>query len=70
MNNDTLWSSIKNKYNILEEKKKQLIFDKEKNVLKRNLDILKTKYKNILREENYMFLTKKVRVTLYNCNAG
>ena len=56
LNNDTLWSSIKNKYNILEEKKKQLIFDKEKNVLKRNLDILETKYKNILREENYLFL--------------
>ena len=60
LNDDKLWSSIQKKYEILEEKKKQLIFAKEKNVLKRKLDILKAKYKNILMEENYLFLKEDI----------
>ena len=60
LNIEKLPASIEEKYKILEERKKQFIFDREKNELKRNLIDLQTKYKDILIDETYEVLNQEI----------
>ena len=53
LNNGKLWISIKNKYKILEEKKKQIIYKNEKNKFNAKLKEIESIYKDILKDETY-----------------
>ena len=61
INNKNLWPSIQEKYKILEEKKRQLIFKNEKNKLKSSLNELQFTYKIILKDETYKVFLQDIQ---------
>ena len=61
VNNEMLWPSINDKYKILEEKKKEFIIKNEKDELITNINLLKSKFKTVLEDENYKFLKKDIK---------
>ena len=61
INDEKSWSSINEKYKILDEKKRKFIFKNEQNELKQKIKLFEDKYRNILNDDNYHFLKEEIK---------